>query len=982
MIKFARYTILLILFSFIILNGNSQIKSIGIPNITNFSRQDYNASTQNWAALQDKRGILYFGNNEGLLEFDGVHWRLIQMPNTSAVRSICTDKSGTIYVGAFGEFGYLKTGENGKLKYISFVELVPDYLRNFGDIWKIYETENGIIFQSFSEIFLYKNNTLKVIAQKRFFHFSFLVNGELYITEKNKGLLKLKDEKLIPIKGGKIFDNNIWTMLPFKDNRILIGTTKNGLYVLENDSVNVWNVPSNPFLKQNHIYCATKVKDYFAIGTILNGLVIIDEKGIPKQHVNRDKGLQNNTVLSIYADNSDNLWLGLDNGIDYVLTNSPFTNIVNESKIGAGYVSYIFKNKLYLGTNQGLFYKEWSEPENPLKNNLDFKMIENTQGQVWSIYEFNNKLYCGHNNGTYVIDNEEAKLISENMGGWLLLNVPDKENTMLQGTYAGILKYETTNNISWKITKIGDFNESCRMIEPYLGKDNYTLWISHVYKGIYRIDLNKNLDKINQLHFYDSLNGLTTNFGNNVLRFNDEIIFTNKTGIYNYNEDQQRFELNNELMRLFGENGSVRKIFKDNYSHWWFIQGNKMGMIKKLSDGSYKVDREIFNSFSGNFVRDFEHLYPYNDESVIIATENGFAHFSKNFIKETDIPFNTLIRSIKTTNDSIIFDGAFADSSGNIINTQLNNQIQYLPFRYNNIKIEYSSTYYENIKDIVYKYYLEGFDHEWSEWTKRTVKEYTNLKEGNYVFKVKAKNVFNIESEVSSYKFVIHPPWYRSLVAYIAYVSLIILVTWITIITIRKRIEIEKRRLKLKQKKELHQQKINHKNEVLSAQQEIVKLRNEKLRIENEKNKAEVELKTKELASYAMQITQKNETLYSMKEQLVYISKKINPDAQKYLQKLIKSIEEKTNKMEDWEKFEGYFDHVYENFTKRIREKYPNLTPNDIKLCAYLRMNMTTKEIAPLLNISVRGVEISRYRLRKKLNLPQNENLIDFLMNL
>jgi len=154
------------------------------------------------------------------------------------------------------------------------------------------------------------------------------------------------------------------------------------------------------------------------------------------------------------------------------------------------------------------------------------------------------------------------------------------------------------------------------------------------------------------------------------------------------------------------------------------------------------------------------------------------------------------------------------------------------------------------------------------------------------------------------------------------------------------------------------------------------------LRIENEKSKTEVELKTKELASYAMQITQKNETLYSMKEQLKRISQKVNPDAQRHLEKLIRKIEQSTNQKDDWDKFEGYFDQVYENFTKRIREKYPNLTPNDIKLCAYLRMNLSTKDIAPLLNISVRGVEVSRYRLRKKLDLPQNENLIDFMMNL
>lgn len=958
----------------------SQIKSIGIPNIINYSRKDYNASTQNWAVIQDKRGIIYFGNNDGLLEFDGTQWRLINTPNNSVVRSIATDKFGTIYIGAFDEFGYLKTDKNGSLKYKSLIDKVPDELKNFGDIWKIYNTSNGMIFQSFSEIFLYNGNKVKVIAQKRDFHFSFYVNNEFYITERNKGLLKLQDEKLIPIKGGEVFNNNVWTMLPFNDQKTLIGTTKNGLYILENNEVKKWNVSVNQFLIENQIYCATRVKGYFAIGTILNGLLIIDEEGNPIQHINREKGLQNNTVLSIYADNYENLWLGLDNGIDHVITNSPFTNIVNESTIGAGYVSIIHDDKLYLGTNQGLFYQDWSDHANPLRENNKFKIVENTQGQVWDLFEYNDELFCGHHNGTYLINYDKAELISSIMGGWKLMQFPDQDHIMLQGTYTGLAKYTILDNKQVQINKISGFNESCRGIEIYLGKDDYTIWISHGYKGIYKLKINKKLDRIEEIDFYNELSGLSTNLANNVLRFNNNIIFTNNTGIYRYDENEKIFEINNELMNLFGS-GLLQEIVKDDNGNYWFIQNGEMGMAKKLNDGSYKMNRTIFKSFSGNFISSFEHLYPYNSESVIIATEEGFSHFKSNFIKDTEIPFNAIIRSIETNDDSLLFGGTFLDSI-NHISLKQGEKIPEYVYKYNNLKFNFSSTNLENIKETEYKYYLEGFDDKWSDWSKEQKKEYTNLKEGKYIFYIQAKNVFNIESNISSFTFVIKPPVYRTIVAYLIYLLTILFLIWLTVRIIRNRIQKEKKVLQLKQKKELHEQKINHENEVLSAQQEIVKLRNEKLRVENQKNKAEVELKTKELASYAMQVTQKNETLYSMKEQLKQIAEKVNPDAQKHLNKLIKKIEKDTNQKEDWEKFEGYFDQVYEDFTKRLREQFPALTPNDIKLCAYLRMNLSTKDIAPLLNISIRGVEVSRYRLRKKLDLPKNENLTDFMMNL
>lgn len=963
-------------------HGNAQIKSIGVPNIVNYTGKDYNASTQNWAATQDKRGVIYFGNNDGLLEFDGVNWRLIQMPNTSVVRSIAKDRYGTIYVGAFGEFGYLKADDNGLLNYVSLLDLIPDDLKNFGDIWKIHETESGIIFQSLTEIFLYNGEKVRAIAQKRDFFFSFYVNGELYITERNKGLLRLKDEKLIAVEGGEVFNNNISTMLPFDETKILIGTTDQGLYLLEDGRINKWETAVNDFFIENQIYCAAKVKDYFAFGTILNGLLIIDDKGVPVQHINREKGLQNNTILSIYADNYDNLWLGLDNGIDYIMTNSAFTNIVNKSKIGAGYSSIIFENKLYLGTNQGLFFKEWEEPANPLNDDSDFQIVKNTQGQVWNLYKYGNTLFCGQHNGTYIIKDGEARKISDVMGGWIHISFPDKKNILVEGTYTGLMRFEKNDHGEWTSRKIPGFNESSRIIESYMGRNNYILWISHGYKGIYRVELNDNLDSILNIDFYDAGSGLQTSLGNNVMRFHDEIIFSNNTGIYSFNEENQQFSIYTELINLFGQDDPLLKLVSDNTGRVWFVQGEELGMVKKLNDGSYQVRRTQFKSFAGNFVGGFEHLNPYNDESLIIATEEGFAHYQSTFSKDTDIPLHVLIRSIYTTNDSLLFGGAFTDSLGYVSEHQLVDEVRELPYSLNNFKIEFSATHYENLDDVQYQYYLEGFEENWSDWSDKTMKEYTNLREGDYTFYLKAKDVNGLESETISYSFVIEPPWYRSLLAYISYVVFIICIVWIIIRGVRKRIEREKRVLHIHQKRELHQQKVNHENEVLSAQQEIDNLKNEKLRVENEKNKAEVELKTKELASYAMQITQKNETLQNMKEQLNNISKKVNPDAQRHLQKLIKNIEKSTSQKEDWEKFEGYFDQVYEDFTRRLRDKYPNLTPNDIKLCAYLRMNLTTKEIAPLLNISVRGVEVSRYRLRKKMNLSKDQNLIEFMMNL
>jgi DNA-binding CsgD family transcriptional regulator len=81
----------------------------------------------------------------------------------------------------------------------------------------------------------------------------------------------------------------------------------------------------------------------------------------------------------------------------------------------------------------------------------------------------------------------------------------------------------------------------------------------------------------------------------------------------------------------------------------------------------------------------------------------------------------------------------------------------------------------------------------------------------------------------------------------------------------------------------------------------------------------------------------------------------------------------------NWEKFAVHFDEVNNNFLKNLKLRFPKLTNNDLKVCAYLQLNLASKEISQLMNIGVRGVEISRYRLRKKLGLSTEQSLIDFL---
>lgn len=951
----------------------SQVKNIGIPLILNFPKSTYNAGTQSWGIIQDKRGMMYFANNDGILEFDGKYWRCYPMPNLSVVRSMCISKDQKIYAGAFNEFGYLEIGNNGKYRYKSLVNYLEKSIYDFGEVWKIIETEEGIIFQSFSHIFLYNGKTVKVLLENVNIQFAFKVEGKILYQKKGNGIYKLGKYSSEFLKGSEIFsEKEIWSILPLDAGRMLIGTLNDGVYVYNGVQFESWNNEANAFLKKNQIFSTvTLSNNAFAFGTIQNGVLITDNKGTILQHIDRRKGLQNNTVLSIFADKNYNLWLGLDNGIDYIANNSAISYLTIGREIGAGYAVALFNNYLYLGTNQGLYRRLWLQNESPFASS-NIEKVENIQGQVWFLKVIDGKLFCGHDKGTFIINQLSATKISKIEGVWKIFTMPQNPDVLVEGTYNGLIVLNKVNG-SWQLrNRIKGFNESSRQIEI---DEDTTIWIGHESKGVFKVKVNKALDSVTYWKLYTTNNGLPSNLRINVYRFDNNIIFPTEHGVYKYNKSIDRFEPFHELDTVIGTR-AVSYITPGIQNYFWYVRENEPGVILKHIDGSYSIEKTVLRKLNGVFIRSFENIVQLDEKNVIMSSENGFIHFDPLYSKVSDAKIECFIRDVRLSNDSVIF-------AGNALQSEHNNRYSFkqkIRYTYNALKFTFVANSFDEINKITYKYKLDGFDISWSDWSTNTVKEYTNIPEGNYVFLIKAKDIFGNESEIIGWKFQISPPWYRSILAYIIYVLVIVVVSFMLVRRLAAKYEMEKYKLEIKQQKELEERDSKHAREVMSSQQEIVKLKNEMLELENERNKLEVDRKKKELASLASQITRKNEILEKIKQQLNKISPSIKIDEKKKLNTLIKTIDQDIRIDEDWERFEKYFDQVHGDFIKRLRDKFPQLTPTDLKLCAYLKMNISSKEIAPLLNISVRSVEVSRYRLRKKLGLAPNDNLIDFML--
>jgi ligand-binding sensor domain-containing protein len=955
--------------SFIVLNSllfnkvhGEDIKRIGVPYIQNYSKTTYASGNQNWSIARDPSGVMYFGNGEGLLSYDGKYWKQYQMPNRQIVRAVAADNQGRIYVGSYAEFGFWSIKDN-RMQYTSLKGLLPGKNALNSEIWKIYTTGDKTIFQSFSAIYIYQNSKISVVQAPGSFLFLHQV-GQRYIAEVlGKGLFELKGNRLVALAAaGGLPPSDVLSILPFKNNQLLIGTRRSGLYLYDGNTYKAFQTQADDFLKAYQLNNGTRILNkYFAYGTILNGLVIIDENGAVIQKISKSSGLQNNTVLSIFTDQEQNLWTGLDNGIDRIELNSPLNFYFDKAgQFGTVYSSLIFEGNIYLGTNQGLFYSRW-KPEGG--NAFDFKLIPNSQGQVWSLKVIDGQLFCGHNDGTFRVTNGELARISAASGGWTITSLKSNPEYLIQGTYNGLVLFKKDAGGIWRFHhKIEGFTEPSRYVEQDAKGD---IWVSHPYKGLYRLTLSSDLRMVKTSTAYDERNGLPNNVNINVFPFENKLIFSSDKGFYLYDEVSNRFNPYTALNKELGAFAGSNKIIPAGRHRYWFINHGKTGLADFSVPGRSKIESDRFSVLDGRMVQYYENISSISEGIYLISVDDGFVVYNEASLstrKELKQLPAVLIRGIYDLTDTykVIAEHGHADPDISIAYSR------------NNIRISYALPYFREA-NVRYQYMLEGYSKDWSDWSTASQKDFTNLNWGKYRFLVRAAVDADSKTEVTVFEFEVSPPIYATKLAYFIYLVLLIGLAFLFKRLYERKLLKDKARItaKLQEEKDAFLKK-----EAEHTEKQIIKLEREKLQ-------AELASKNRELANSAMSLVYKNELLQKLSQEIAKMKDgagaAISEDQQRKIQNI---ITEGMNDERDWVLFENSFNDAHDSFFKKLKAKHPELVPNDLKLCAFLHMNMSSKEMASLLNISLRGVEIRRYRLRKKLNIPHDMNLTEFLMSI
>jgi len=811
---------LLVLISFTYSNDIiAQINRNGLPLMRNYSSDEYEAAVQNWAIVRDKRGVMYFGNNYGLLEFNGAKWEVHDNDNSAAILSLAVAEDGSIYYGSAGDFGVVIPDSIGYLDFTSLYKIYNSGDPDFNAIRGVHIIENEVIFRSSEKIFIYKTplnmlNSSQIrervneILPETSFHKSFTVGNKFYVKHTAKGLMEYKNGELAFVEGSEVFANErIYFMAEYVDNKIILATRESGFYLFDSSNSVVpftsFECNANQLIIESYLYNGVSLpNNKYALATLANGVIIINEKGEVEELINTESGIPDQAILSIYYDEeSSDLWFATnENGIFKVSIGDPFRewNRINGLN---GVVSDVirFEGIVYVATSIGVFYLD--EEETGFSR---FKRIEGMQTESWDFELFvygdnNSKLLVGTAAGIFEISKLKAKLAVNNGTVYSLRQSSYEPNKVLIGYDDGLgsIEYQKVKN-KWKILERN--LAVTYTIRSILESRNKKIYLSTEVSGI--IKLNDYNDSFPLS--IDSVQGLSIEGADfRVYQINKDVVIASMKGLFKYDEEENLVTPYKKLGEEFSEGDyGVLRILTNKETTWLSLYSNDLK--KSKWQGVARFIKNDMDSVGADFA--FSKVIPqmaalamYDDgDNFWIANDKGLYKFDKTLRKDYEKPYNLNIFRVTTVDDSLLFAGTFykvKDSIVYISLEQIDELKSELAFKNNQVTFEYSALFYEQEENTEYSYRLIGLNEKWSKWAKETKFPFTNLSPGDYRFEVKAKNIYGTISNVTSYEFTILPPWYLTIWAYALFGLTAVFFVWLIVRLNVRRLKKEKERL-------------------------------------------------------------------------------------------------------------------------------------------------------------------------------------------
>lgn len=746
------------------------------PPVVSYTTHDYDKekvrNPENFTVVQDNRGILYFGNSNGVLSFDGVSWNFIPVVSGYFVRALAVDDNGVVYAGTFGDFGYLEVSDAGDLVYKSLLSKVAEEDQWFSDIWYIYTFGNEVYYVAQEALYVFNKDTDEITVHypQNSFHTAFLAGDKLYLRDRTVGIVQYADNNVKFLEGTRepFEEYGLFGVIQGENDSLLLITQELGLFNYKDGFLRrLSDSVSNP-LTNIGVFGALELSNgLIALKTYSNGAYFIDKKGQIQEHYTRRNGLHSNEVKAMYEDSHNNLWFALGNGISKANIYSPIS-YWNEKSGFEGNVQAIirFNEVLFIGTSYGLFRES-----DDLESGRKFENVNLLNNQVWDFEVVGNVLYVATSAGIYKTTNgkDYQVLTSENTN---LIYYHKKKDWLIHAGSNGIHirdgNFRSIHNHEEQLTNILEI-----IVDPY---NPNIVWVGTTGSGAIRILKSDGEFKVDAFYEMDGL--YSDNLAVPVI-MNDSLYFGSSDGLlYFIDEKAMLANLEDSLKddpmynrgmfqsAPFYDSVIYEKqilFIADNKERTWYSIEHQLGFYDKSKK---EFVTEPFKSIDYGRVNK---LYLESDGDLWVGYADGLVRIQGDFNKKYDVSYPTLIRKVTINGDSTIYYGNWKDG----ITTPI------LAYANNNVQFDFSASYYEDDKPCVFSYKLEGFDKKWSEWSERTEAIYTHLSEGEYSFKVKSKNIYGYEGEEATYSFTVLPPWYRTTWAYVGYFLLFILILFL-----------------------------------------------------------------------------------------------------------------------------------------------------------------------------------------------------------
>ncbi|MGB1242409.1 MAG: hypothetical protein ACPG49_07800 [Chitinophagales bacterium] len=942
------------LFPFFIL-GQETSAFFGKYPIQNFTSAEYKAGIQNIDFAQNRDMSIFIANNLGVLSYSGNDWEVHAFNTGKKQRSLAfSENTSRLYVGSQGEFGFFEEDWS----YVSLIDKIPVNQRDFDEVWDVFLFDSNIYFCTFQGIYVYDGNSVTVIEHKEGLERSFYTNNKFFTQDQQGKLFEIENDSLAPSypqnQTGQIIAGIVSHdegYLLFYNSGQIEFTTPFGVNKKYNDLISV--------LEGKYINHVLQLSDTrLAISTQTSGLFLYDLQKKSIEKITTRDGLQSNACLRTFQDYSGNLWVGMQNGLAIIDINSPMRFINQDINIeGSGYESFEIDAGTYYTTSNGIYFLA--------KNTTQSVFLQGTEGPAYGMQKIIGKLYAGHHTGLFLLENGKAKRLANTDGLWQIKQLRSNPEFAIGGTYSGLYLFEVNENMELRpVQKISGFNESSRFFEEdHQGR----IWVGQFYKGLYQLNLSEEL-AINSVNKVSDEYDLPIHEQIILSRANNELYLATKEGLYKLNEANDKIEKAEVFAEAIGDQ-PVYLFVQDNQKNIHVIAENLVGFFKQISPNNYVFMPSSLFQLRYYFNNDLLNISVNTNDGVVFNANEGFIHYKTELESRATIEKPLIISKVfSVAEDSVLYNiEPFKPRPKNTEELIVSQNAKVLQF-------DIESFQFNEMNNQQFRYLLKGFDDGFGEWSNMTIKEYTNLKEGKYEFIVQTRNFLGKIVTSPSLFLSVKPPFYRSSFAKFFYL-LIGLISLFAAYRFQK-CQYKEKAIKIEETK---QEQLAEKEQKLieveqQKEQELSELKEEKIH-------SELRHVKNLLAASTMNLVVKNEFIETIKEGLKEVKQMgKNIETKQALEKIVKEIDTTLRLQEDWEQFKHHFDQVHGDFSTRLRAEFLDLSPNEQKLCTFLRLNLNTKEIASLMGISLRGVEVARYRLRKKLTLQKGQNLAKFIL--